>query len=422
MKFSFSSLTDHEIYETARVLFVVGPYNLFNNIAIDTMKERCRAEEVVLDAEIMEDFGITDSRAVSVSNFLNLDTFMKTVHMASMNGLWFTSADYAFMTKKQQEWLKTYMKSPSNTGRLVIYCNEFKNYRLLLKDRLINTSPSIHLIQLSFPRRDTLESIVKALFREKGVDIEQRAIELFITRMSNSYDDYNEVIDKIVLESVPNISSHTESGDKGQEGIWGYKVTYKDALNAMKGIENFVLDDFIDGLLVPLSSNKPTGRSKLFRTLGSLLDEMGAEKLVNKLRYKVDTYIEFRLAINSGIIPIKVRFSVPEAKSRLPEDSKLANISDYTFRKMAEIASRTSLRDWVYMKMMLSNIKYRYEPTSYERALYSLVNRSVLNESRLENDIGIANILKVDINYLNEIKFEESKLALNENAKQEELV
>ena len=144
--------------------------------------------------------------------------------------------------------------------------------------------------------------------------------------------------------------------------------------------------------------------------LSSLMEEFGAEQLVQKLRRKIDDYIEFRLAINSGIIPVKVRFSIPEAKGRLPENHPLQRFSDYTFRKMAITASKTSLKDWFCMKMILTNIQYKYDVVSYERALYSLVNRSVLSESRLSNDIGMSNILNEFELRLNNVVYDETKL------------
>lgn len=419
MKFTFKDIVNTEIFESARVLFVTGPYNIFNNIAIDEIRDRCKpSEQVPLSKSLLSDFGDDSSdenQVATVSNSIDIDTFMKVINLASMSGKWFCNINYSFISKKQKDWLNNYIKSPSNNGKLVVYCNDFKDYRLLLKHKTILNSTTVHLIQLSFPSRDTLESVVRSLFEQKGVRIEQRAIELFIMRMSNSYDDYDETIDKIILESVP---KDKDSGDVDPN--WKYTITYENTISAMKGIENFVLDDFIERLLIPLKSDKTNGRNKIYKMLAALLEEMGPVQLVNKLRYKIDDYIEFRLAINSGMIPIKVRFSVPEAKGRLGEESKIAKISDYTFRRMAIIASKTSLKDWTYMKMMLANIKYKYETASYERALYSLVNRTVLNKSRLNNDIGIENILGIELENLNKQRYIEDKLLFSGKAETKE--
>ena len=177
-------------------------------------------------------------------------------------------------------------------------------------------------------------------------------------------------------------------------------------------LNNFVIDDFILRLLEPMTSDRTNGKNKIYKMLGSLIDEFGARGLVNVLKSKIDDYIEFRLAINTGIIPIKVRYSVPEAKNRLGEKHKLSRYSDYTFRKMATIASSTSMRDWMYMKMILSNAS-KMSDTSYEKVLYSIVNRSVLTESRLNNDIGLHNIETISIDNLDSIHYEETNLMFN---------
>lgn len=407
MKFTFKDITSTEMYSTARVLFVVGQYSLFNNLAIDAIRDICKPdEEFMNDPSIVaalqdEDEDTEDIMAV-INNKVTLDNFMRVHGAMPMMGLWFCSVDYSFMTKKQLSWLDSYIKAPSSYGRLVVFCTEWRKYSSLLKNKIIKNSSFVHLIQLSFPSKYTLQSVISELFLEKGVRIEQRAIELFIMRMSNSYDQYGEVIDKIIAESVPN----------DVDGTNLYTITYEDTLNAMKGIENFVIDDFIAKLLDPLKSDKTNGKNKIYRMLGSLLEEFGARQLVNRLKNKIDDYIEFRIAINTGIIPIVVKYSVQEAKNRLGEKHKLSKYSDYTFRKMANIASQTSLRDWMYMKMILGNVS-KMSDSSYEKALYSLINRSVLTESRINNDIGISNIATINIDNLDRIAFNERNLMFN---------
>ena len=406
MKYTFKDITNGEIYDSASVMFVTGQYNIFNNIVIDEIRDRCIAKEIpVLDTSLLDEFGIdiSEMSGVKVSNSVDFDTFINSVASPSLTGKWFCNTDYSFLSKKQREKLMNYLKSPFSTGKLVVGCSDYRDYKVLLRHKIIINSPSVHLIQLNYPYRDILTLVVKSLFENRRVNIEPRAVELFIMRMSNSYDDYEEVIDKIVSESVP-------QDTPGQDPNWVYTITYDDTLSAMKGIENFVLDDFIDRILIPLNSDKTNGKNKVYRMLSSLMEEFGAEQLVQKLRRKIDDYIEFRLAINSGIIPVKVRFSIPEAKGRLPENHPLQRFSDYTFRKMAITASKTSLKDWFCMKMILTNIQYKYDVVSYERALYSLVNRSVLSESRLSNDIGMSNILNEFELRLNKVVYDETKL------------
>lgn len=404
LKYTFKDITVADIYDSALVLFVVGQYNIFNNIAIDEVKDRCKPKQIAqFDRSLLADFDFSEDelQGVTVSNVVDFNTFTSVINSVSMSGKWYASIDYSFATQKQKNWINNYLKEPSENGRLVVYCSEYKDYRLLLRNKIIINSQNIHLIQLGFPNKNTLESIVYALFNKRGVSIEQRAVELFVMRMSNSYDDYAEIVEKIIVESVPSDDSTEKASG------WRYTVTYDDAFRAMKGIENFVLDDFIDRLLVPMTSDKITGRNKIYKMLGALLEEMGPMELVKKLKFKIDDYIEFRMAINKGIIPIMVRFSVPEAKEALGEKSKITKYSDYTFRKMAQISSNTSLKDWVYMRMILSNIPNKFDSTSYEKALYALINRSAFNTSRLNNDIGVENILYKELNELDNIEFKD---------------
>ena len=417
MKFTFKDLTNKEMYASAKIMIVMGQYSVFNNIAIDAIRDICKptdyfetSNDLIAEFGIEDDFDTSSNNQsnITLSNTIDIDTFMQVNTIPSLYGTWFCSVDYGFLTKKQKDWLNKYMKEPSDNGRLVIQSTDFRDYKYFLKNKIVLNSTSIHAIQLGFPSRTTLESIVKALFEDRGVYIEKQAIELFIMRMSASYDQYVEIIDKIIVESVP---KDTNNKDKG----WKYTITYDDALNSMKGIENFVIDDFLNRLLIPLKSNKTNGKNKIYKMLGALLKEMGAKELINKLRYKIDDYIEFRMAINSGKIPIMVKFSVSEAKGRLGEDSKLNRFSDYTFRRMARIASETSLKDWVYMKMLITNIQNRYSETSYEKALYSLISRSVLTESRLNNDIGIDYSLNVSVKDLDKQIYLEDHLIHNKN-------
>ena len=403
MKFTFKDITNNEIYQSAKVLFVIGQYNIFNNIAIDAMKDICKPPRLeITDDTLLKDFGIEESNIVNTLNIVDIDTFSKVIHMASMSGLWFSSINYGFASKKHKDWIMNYIKEPSNNGRLVVYCTEYKDYKSLLRNKLIVNSNYIHMIQLNFPYRNTLETIVKQLFNQKGVNIEQKAIELFIMRMSNSYDDYEEIIDRVVMQSVP------MNKDTGEiDSSWRYTITYENALEALKGVENFVLDDFIDKLLIPMGSDKPNLKNKIFKMWAVLNEELGPAQLVNKLKFKIDDYIEFRLAINEGLIPIKVRFSVPEAKQRIGESNRISKFSDYAFRRMAITASRTSLRDWEYMKLILSNAGYNNE--SYEKVMYSLINRSILNEYRLNCDINSYNKPYREIDRLSEIRYEDDK-------------
>lgn len=392
LKYTFRNITEPEIYDSCQVMFVTGPYNIFNNIVIDELKSRSESvDDYDENTGLLSEFGIdvNSKDEIKISNSVNLETFLDVVDMPNVNGKWFCSVDLATMSKKHKDIIKNYIKKPSSNGILVIYANEYKDYREYLRNRTLVNSPVSHIIQLSFPNRGILTQIVEQLFKQRRVEVGIKATELFVMRLSTSYDDYEETIDRLCL---------------GRENT---ELTYDEMLEGLKGVENFVLDDLIERLLIPVPNNSTSANKKMYRMLSSLIQEFGPEKLVNRLKYKINDYIEFRIAINSGIIPIKVRYSVLEAKGRLGEDSRIAKINDYQFRRMAYIASKTSLRDWTYMRLILNNVTSRYRPESYEKVLYSLVNRSNLSEFRLNNDVGIIDIISPDLDKLNKTIYTE---------------
>ena len=215
--------------------------------------------------------------------------------------------------------------------------------------------------------------------------------------MSSAYDDYEQVIDKICSSSLP-------EGYMNMNILDVPVITYDQAFDALKGIENFVLDDFIWQLTRPMMSDKPKAGSVIYKMLGYLTEEYGARKLVSMLLSKIDEIIEFRMAINSGKIPIIVNYNVAESKKLLGEESSIAEKSDFQFKRLAKIASQTSLQDWGYMKLILMNTS-KFDENSYLRALYSLISRSVLTESRLNNDIMVDNIINCDLDYINKVRY-----------------
>lgn len=398
MKYIFKDIFNDSLYREARVVFVTGKYNIFNNIVVDKLRDISSASAAYdFDVELLREFGVDPNENVRVSNTIDFNNFTKVVDIPSINGKWFTVADLASLNKKQLDWLKTYMKNPSEHGIIVITSNNFRDYNIWLRNKIFSSSQYVHLIELGLPDRSSLFSIVKHLFDERHVKIEGRAIELFVIRMSSSYDDYKLIIDRICDRCLP----------EGYLKLNPEKlpvITYDNAFDALKGIENFVLDDLLVGFTMPLKTDKISGRKMIFKTMGFLIEEYGARKLVNMLLSKIDELIEFRVAINSGYIPILVDYNVAEAKKMLGEESKIASKSDYQFKKMSYIAARTSLLDWVYLKLILENTN-KFNDESYEKALYSAVARSSLTPSRINNDIGIENILSKDLEYINNIVY-----------------
>ena len=398
MKYTFKDIYDESsgLFRDSRVLFITGRYNVFNNLVHDKMKNMYSMQVELDETGLLEEFGIDTSSAVVVSNTVDFENFMQVCFMPSVNGDWFCSTDLSTLTKKQQDWLKEYIKKPSKYAILVLMSTEFKHYRFWLNSTVINNSPEVSIIQLSFPNKEALNQIAMEKFIQRGTLIDERALELFVVRMSSEYDDYDKIIDKICIDNIP------MNWDSSVDGM--YTITYEDVTSSMKGIEYFVIDDFLQKLTEPLSNDKVSGKKTVYRIMGYMIALYGERRLVAILRSRIEELIEFRLMINKGYIPILVNYNVSESKELIGEESVISDKSDYQFKKLAKLASQTSLMDWTYMWMLLKNVN-RFDDSSYNKALYSLVSRSVLTESRIENDVGRSNILKEQLNWLDNIPY-----------------
>jgi len=387
LKYRFNDIYDKMMYETGNVIFVTGQYPIFNNIVIDRVRENCKGDiedfdESTIDAFVGE-FAASQHEDNS-SNSLSFDEFISVVKVPPVTGRWFCHVDYSFLTKKQRDILSRYYRKPSDNGVLVISIAEWRDYRQFLNNRAITQNRNTHIIQLSFPNRAMLKELVTMFFKERGVKVAEQAVELFIMRMSNAYEDYQDTIDNIC----------NLMGNKGEIG-------YSDMVEKLRGIENYVIDDFIAELMNPMKSKKIVKRRRIYKMLNALISDMGAKAIVSKIKYKLDDLIEMRIQINNGNIPVMVRYNVEKIKGRLDEENRLNKLSDYAFKRYAYLASQTSLRDWYYMKLILSNVKNSWSEEQNQKALLALVHRYVLSTDRLMNDIGVKNTLEEGLVALN---------------------
>lgn len=398
MKYGFKDILTAEIYENTRVMIVLGNYVWFNNMVCDTLKGLCLDQEnIFINAiGIGDEFGVSDS-SDSVSNSVDFNTFMNVIGVASINGKWYCRTDYSMLTKKQKEQLIKYAKEPSENGILVVTSDDWMQYKDLLKIRLFNFNKYSHIMQLSWPNKPILKNIVTQYFDEKGITIEPSATDFFIMKMSSAYDKYEEELENIV--------------DIHKQQV----LTIKELKEYMKGIENYVLDDFIAEIVKPMTSDK-TNSKKVLKIMIALEDELTAKDLVYKTLKKIDEFIEYRILINKGYIPIGINYFFNDVIEKLPNKEKYEKVNEWTFRKKAEIASRTSLRDWEYMKIILTraieNVRISDEEMNEkcQKALYELCTRSVISPSRINNIIGIENVLSKDMININKIMYDESSL------------
>lgn len=396
MRYNFSDITNKELYGKS-VLFILGKYNLFINMVTDKVKELCtNDEDLGISNSVSSEFGL-DSSDDNTSTSVDFNTFMEVNSVPNINGKWYCKVDIASLTKKQKDKMYKYIKSPSKNGVLVLVSNDWNIYREYLNNRLISSSRDIGLIQLTFPHRDTLKILVGKMFKRKGMKISTGAIEMFIIKMSTAYEEYEQVIDYI----------------KEQHGSTD-EIEVKQLKVYMKGIEHFDIDDFIIELLRPMKSGKVDGRKKVVRVMAVLQDELGAKKLLYSVLNKINEMIEYRILINSGIIPIGIKYFFGDVIQDLGgEKGKYGKVNEWTFRRKAELASRTSLRDWEYMKIILSKAVEDKIGTEREielrcqKALYELCTRYVLTESRINNIIGASNILEKGIDDINKVRYAE---------------
>lgn len=408
MKYTFKDILNATMYEETQVMVIMGKYAWFNNMVVDTLKYMCinQDNDFKITVNVSEEFGIDDTGEDGFTNSVDFNTFMEVIGVANINGKWFCRVNLNSLNKKQKDTLIDYIKQPSDNGILVVVAEEWKDYKDLLRNKALNISKVSNMIQLNFAARNVLKDIVEQSFAEKDITIDKDAIDFFLIRMSHAYDKYESTIDDIV-------HMHKEN-----------KLTLKDIKLYMKGIENFVIDDFITELLKPMVSDK-TNSKKVLRIMMALEDEIGPKNLVYQLINKIDEYIEYRLLINDGYIPIGINYFFNDVIKALPDQDKYKNVSEWTFRQKANTASITSLRDWIYMKMLLTKAieNKRIDDDTMDKkcqkALYELSTRSVITSDRINNDINISNILGQDLYNLNNIIYDEN--ALNKIEQDKEL-
>lgn len=401
MRYNFKNILDEELYNNTRVILITGKYQLFNNLIADTLKDMSIDKNMPNSSLINlgDEFGVSDEEA-SASTSVDIDTFFDVANVSNINGKWFCRVELGSMTKKQKENFIKYAKQPSRYGILVVISTNYADYREFLNNKIFTFGQYTHIMSLSFPNRLIMKNIVQMMFADKGYEIDNQSIDYFIMRMSSEYDKYEEVINKITEQ-------HNESGETKN-------IEYSDIKNYMRGIEYFDIDDFMYELVKPLSSGK-TNNKKIIRMLASLKDKYESEKLVIELQKKIAELLDFRIMINSGYISINVRYIFNDVVKLLGDNNKYAKMNEWVFRKKADLASMTSLQDWTCMNIILNKALAIGYPDSKERkmacekALYELVTRSTYTESRINNILGLDNVLNKQMNRINRVTYKENK-------------
>lgn len=390
MRYRFSDILREEIYNKCNTMFITGPYEIFNNMVAETARYSCMENGVQIETKVdmLDEFGISTTESSTSLSSVSFDQFFEVVQSPNINGRWYCYTDYAMLKEKQRKKFKEYIKKSNRNGLLVVESKEFMDFKDIIKNRTFDSSREVHHINMSFPDRNTVESIVAEAFLEKGRKLKPKALDSFVTRMNKGYDDLDRMVD-LVVECT-----------KEEE-----EVKEADIRLALKGVEHFGIEDFMEELVKPLS-NDTTNNKKIYRIMAAMIDEYGASKLVEKLLREINTMIDFRIMINRGTIPIKINFFFSDIKKELGSDNKYSKMNEYTFRKKANMAAQTSLRDWEYMKLMLMRSKNSYSEVAKIRAIYDVVTRSQMSMSRLYNVIGIEDIIESSYRQLDNIRYE----------------
>lgn len=405
MVYTFKDIGNAEIYNDTRVAIITGGHAIFNNMVSDDIMNTCRGEistningaEMVSYTDEFLSIGDTDiggkglSDADKNSHLMKVDfsTFRDIAYTPSFNGKWYCRIEQSELDKKKEEWVQLYIKKPSEYAKLVINCSEWKQYKDYLRNKILAGSKFSHLFKLSYPTNNTLIILVNELFMKHGLNIKTDAVKYFIMRMSDKYEDYVDTVELITSDFHSNYGGNTIDMEK---------MKY-----LMHDIQNFVIDDFIEALVKPMKSPKIQKTRKLYRMIECLSGDYddGYSGLVRRLKYKINTMLSFRIAINSGVIPVLRRYGVSVVKDKLGKEHPLYKVSDFSFKKSAYISSLTTLKDWYYMRLILSNIGDMYDESQCQKAILALIHRSVIPNDRLLNDIGVKDTLTENLVKLN---------------------
>lgn len=388
MLFKFNSLYDYnsELYTESRVVITLGSYPIFNNIVSDKLKSSAVPQFLHsnLSSDFEDDFVV--SKGTESLNSLSLDEFIRNKDTYPIIGKWYSLINYGSLLDKHKTFIFDYISKPSDSGILVVNCDNFKDYKKFKFNNVIKNSKTVNLIDLSFPNRTTLKSVILDLLAKFNnghkIKVSEKALDLFIMRLGSDYNSYYGI-----LQEIANDFKSTEVG-------------YDDILSYIKNIDNYNIDEFIERLVTTKVKDKFVTTRKVYKAYYSLCEDIGIKKLISRLTYKIEDIIEMRYLINTGKVPILVRYGAKSIQDTLDDTSRLKKLSSFSFKKLAKLASLTSLRDWFYIKMIISKYDInKITDIQGEQVVHSIIHRGAFSSNRINNDIAILN----DIGNLYEI-------------------
>lgn len=374
MIYSFADSNNESIYHS-RVLIVCGGHAIFNNMIIDRVRDNIRED-------CMKRLN-TDNKEYLTLRDLDLDVdigkFLEVCKVPPFVGKWYCRVTLKELSKGQKDKVDKYIKSPSKYGVLIIEITEYREFKSYLNNKELKKSKESNVIKLSYPSKRDLRQLVES--KTQGIKIADKAMDLFIMRMSDNYDEYENMINMLV-----DCEENT--------------IDYDRMKDILKGVENYAVDDLLKTFIVPPRGDK--GKKRAYSIMHVMIDDMGAYKLVNLLKSNVDKLVLIRAYINKGYIPGRMKYSLEEFKGKLEEESPLKKLSDFALRKNISMALDTSLKDLTYMKLILSTSK-SFDDESCEIVLMKLMNRALLTEERLLCNIGVQNDIDMELYNINRL-------------------
>lgn len=390
MRFSLKDMYNDEVYNKCLVMLIIGENDIFNDIIEDKLKSIRQHDsiKVSINRNAITEFHV-DSDNDNNGNIVDIDTFKEVVHTPSINGIWMCSVDYSVINSKQKAFIEFYIRNPSNNGLLIIYARDWKNYSSIVRNRVFTNSSKVHCMNASYADKQIVKDTVRRMIEASGKNIAIAAINYIVFKVNTNYDSIVDIVN-IIIDNC------------------GENIDLKEVKQLTKGIENFTISDYIYALTEPLL-NDNTSNKKIFRITDAMIEEYGIDNLIRLLSSNIDIYIELRVLINRGIIPIKINYFYNEVIDKISKKSRLRNMKELRFRYNASIAAQTSLEDWVYIKMMLNACKDSHDEIAKRRCLYDIATRSVLSESRINNIVGLQNIIEESYHTLDKYRYMEVK-------------
>lgn len=406
-RYKFDEFNNIAEKEDMQVIVISGSHNIFVDMLVDKIKQRKDVNSGMTPLKLT---GNTLTEEFETSDFgdmtLDLETFFSVCSSMSPMGKWICKANYDFATKKERDKIKAYIKKPSPYAMLIVTVAEYKNIRELRAVRALDNSRVSHIIDIQYPRKAILAQLVTQMFKDKGYNVGEQSIQIFIMRMGSAYDEYKDTIN-LICDRLKSLTSDIDLEEKAlndkEEHKRNINVNIKDFKEAMQGIDFFVIDDFLLEIIKPLHSSKVVKRRKMYKILNALLDECSAKDICGRLKYKVEELLYYRAYINNGVIPVKIRYNADKIKERLPENSKLRKATSLSFKRNAYIASKTSIEDWYFMYSLLNRNSFMDSDDKYMATLYAIMDRTAVSNDRLMNNMRVKNTLDEGLADLNGI-------------------